>query len=66
MGVVGGLVFGLALTRYIQSLLYQVKATDIGMLALPCSIILVVACVASVPALLRAIHVDPSTMLRAD
>jgi predicted permease len=66
MGVVAGLVFGLALTRYTQSLLYQVKATDIGMLALPCSIILAVACVAAVPALLRAIHVDPSTMLRAD
>jgi predicted permease len=66
MGVVAGLVFGLALTRYIQSLLYQVKATDIGMLALPCSIIVAVACVAAVPALLRAIHVDPSTMLRAD
>jgi putative ABC transport system permease protein len=66
MGVVTGLVSGLALTRYVQSLLYQVKATDIGMLALPCSIILAVACVAAVPALLRAIHVDPSTMLRAD
>jgi len=66
MGVVAGLVSGLALTRYIQSLLYQVKATDIGMLALPCSIIVAVACVAAVPALLRAIHVDPSTMLRAD
>jgi predicted permease len=66
MGVVAGLVSGLALTRYIQSLLYQVRATDIGMLALPCSIIVAVACVAAVPALLRAIHVDPSTMLRAD
>jgi putative ABC transport system permease protein len=66
VGMVAGLVFGLGLTRYIQSLLYQVKATDIAMLALPCSIILAVACVAAVPALLRAIHVDPSTMLRAD
>ena len=66
MGVFAGLVCGLGLTRYIQSLLYQVKATDIVMLALPCSIILAVACIAAVPALLRAIHVDPSTMLRAD
>jgi predicted lysophospholipase L1 biosynthesis ABC-type transport system permease subunit len=65
-GVFAGLVLGLGLTRYIQSLLYQVKATDMVMLALPCSIILAVACVAAVPALLRAIHVDPSTMLRAD
>jgi putative ABC transport system permease protein len=65
-GVFAGLVCGLAVTRYIQSLLYQVRATDIVMLALPCSIILAVACTAAVPALLRAIHVDPSTMLRAD
>jgi putative ABC transport system permease protein len=65
-GVFAGLVFGLGLTRYIQSLLYEVKATDIAMIALPCSIILAIACIAAVPALLRAIHVDPSTMLRAD
>jgi predicted permease len=65
-GVFAGLVCGLGVTRYIQSLLYQVRATDIVMLAVPCSIILAVACMAAVPALLRAIHVDPSTMLRAD
>jgi ABC-type antimicrobial peptide transport system permease subunit len=65
-GVFAGLVCGLAVTRYIQSLLYEVRATDIVMLALPCLIILAVACMAAVPALLRAIHVDPSTMLRAD
>jgi ABC-type antimicrobial peptide transport system permease subunit len=65
-GVFAGLVFGLGLTRYIQSLLYEVKATDIAMIALPCSIILAIACVAAVPALLRAIHIDPSTMLRSD
>jgi ABC-type antimicrobial peptide transport system permease subunit len=65
-GVLAGLVVGLGSVRYIQSLLYQVRATDIGMLALPCSIILAVVCVAAVPAILRAIHVDPGTMLRAD
>jgi ABC-type antimicrobial peptide transport system permease subunit len=65
-GVFAGLLLGLGLTRFLQSLLYGVKATDIFMLALPCSIILAVSCVAAVPALLRAIHVDPSTMLRAD
>jgi ABC-type antimicrobial peptide transport system permease subunit len=65
-GVFVGLAVGLGSTRYIQSLLYQVKATDIVMLALPCAIILAVACIAAVPALLRAIHVDPGTMLRAE
>ena len=65
-GMLAGLVCGLGLTRSIQSLLYEVKATDIVMLALPCSIILAVACIAALPAILRAIKVDPSTMLRAD
>jgi predicted permease len=65
-GVFVGLVVGVGLTRYIQSLLYQVRATDIVMLALPCSMILAAACIAAVPALLRAIHVDPGTMLRAE
>ena len=64
-GVLAGLVVGLGLTRFIQSLLYQVSATDIVMLALPCSIILAVACIAALPALLRAIHIDPGTLLRA-
>jgi putative ABC transport system permease protein len=65
-GIFAGLLLGLGLTRYIQSLLYEVKATDIAMIALPCSIILAIACIVAVPALLRAIHVDPSTMLRSD
>jgi hypothetical protein len=43
-----------------------VQATDIGRLVLPCSIILTVIGMAAVPAILRAIHVDPGTMLRAD
>ena len=66
IGVFAGLVAGVGSARYIESLLYQVKATDIRMLALPCLIILTVICVAAMPAILRAIHVDPGTMLRAD
>jgi ABC-type antimicrobial peptide transport system permease subunit len=66
IGMFAGLLFGLGLARYIESLLYQVRATDFAMLALPCSIILAVICMAAVPAILRAIHVDPGTMLRAD
>jgi O-antigen/teichoic acid export membrane protein len=65
-GLFAGLGLGLTLVRYVQSLLYQVKATDPGALALPCLIILAVICIAAVPAVLRAIHIDPATMLRAD
>jgi ABC-type antimicrobial peptide transport system permease subunit len=66
MGLFAGLVSGLALVRYIQSLLYQVKATDFGPLVLPGLIILIVICIAAIPAVLRAMHIDPATMLRSD
>jgi predicted permease len=65
-GLFAGLGLGLTLVRYVQSLLYQVKATDPGALALPCLIILAVICIAAVPAVLRAIRIDPATMLRSD
>ncbi len=66
LGVFAGVLLGLGLARSLQSLLYQVEATDLGMLVLPCAIILAVICIAAVPAILRAIHIDPGSMLRAD
>jgi ABC-type antimicrobial peptide transport system permease subunit len=66
MGAFAGLALGLVSVRYIQSLLYQVSATDFGVLALPCSMILAVIGIAALPAIFRAIHVDPVTMLRAE
>jgi hypothetical protein len=35
VGALAGLALGMASVRYIETLLYQVKATDSGMLALP-------------------------------
>ena len=35
LGALAGLALGMASVRYIESLLYQVKATDLAMLALP-------------------------------
>jgi hypothetical protein len=35
VGALAGLVLGMASVRYIETLLYQVKATDPPMLALP-------------------------------
>ena len=61
-----GLTLGLAAARSIESLLYGVKATDVAMLALPSLTILGSALVAALPAVLRAVHIDPAAMLRAD
>jgi putative ABC transport system permease protein len=66
VGAFAGLVIGMASQRFVQSLLYQVSATDVGVLALPGLLILVVLSIAAIPAIFRAIQVDPVTMLRTD
>ena len=66
VGAVVGLALGMVSVRYIETLLYQVKATDIGMLALPSLVILVAAVLAALPAVVRAVRIDPVTMLRSD
>jgi putative ABC transport system permease protein len=66
IGAVAGLALGLASVRYIESLLYQVKATDAGVLAVPCLTILFAVVIAAVPAVLRALRIDPVAMLRVE
>ncbi len=65
VGAVVGLGLGMASSRYIASLLYQVKMTDPGVLAFPSLIILATALLAAVPAVIRALRIDPVAMLRA-
>jgi ABC-type lipoprotein release transport system permease subunit len=52
--------------RLIESLFYQVKATDLQILALPSLAILAGALLAALPAVIRAVRIDPVTMLRAE
>jgi len=66
IGAVAGLALGLASVRYIESLLYQVKATDAGVLAIPCLTILLAVVIAALPAVLRAMRIDPVAMLRVE
>jgi len=66
VGACIGLFLGLVSIRYIQSLLYQVKATDAAMLAVPWLTVLVATFLAAVPAVMRAIRIDPMTILRAE
>jgi len=65
-GAAAGLVIGLVSVRYIGSLFYEVKATDPAMLALPSLAILATALLAAVPAVIRAVRIDPAAMLRAE
>src|SRR5271155_3101360 len=66
LGAVAGLTLGLSSVRYVESLLYQVKATDAGVLAIPFLTILLAVVIAAVPPVLRALRIDPVAMLRVE
>jgi predicted permease len=65
-GALAGLALGTVSVRYIESLFYDVKATDVGALAVPSFTILAAAIVAAAPAVIRAVRIDPAEMLRAE
>jgi ABC-type antimicrobial peptide transport system permease subunit len=66
LGAAAGVGVGMVSVRFIESLFYQVKATDLPMLAPPSLAILAGAFLAAVPAVIRAVRIDPITMLRAE
>jgi putative ABC transport system permease protein len=66
VGAVAGLALGMGSARYIEALLFQVRATDAAMMALPSLAILFAASVAAAPAVVRAIQIDPVTILRSE
>jgi putative ABC transport system permease protein len=65
-GALAGLVLSLAVARYIQALLYQVKPGDPAMPLLPSVTILAVALLAALPAVFHAVRIDPVAVLRAE
>ena len=65
-GSLAGLVLGMELVHYVATLVFQVKATDVTMLAIPLVTITATALLAALPALVRAIRIDPASMLRSD
>ena len=65
-GTLVGVAGGLASARYIESLLYEVKPTDLPMLTLPTVAILAVTLLAATPAVVRAVRIDPVMILRSE
>jgi predicted permease len=65
-GSLAGLALGLASVRYIESLLYQVKATDPGALAAPSLALFATAVLAALPPVIRATRIDPAQVLRSE
>lgn len=65
-GTVLGGAIGLLLEPRIESLLYDVRASDLGVLAVPLMTIAMITLVTAVPAVIRGIRIDPAEMLRAE
>ena len=66
IGALAGVGLGMVSARYIETLFYEVKATDAGMLALPAVSILAAAILAAMPPVIRAVRIDPVKMLRSE
>ncbi len=65
-GTFAGLLLGIGSVRFVRALLYEVRATESGVLAAPAAAILAVALVASLPAVVRAVRIDPIATLRSE
>jgi ABC-type antimicrobial peptide transport system permease subunit len=66
VGALAGLTLGMASVHYLESLLYQVKASDLSMLVVPSLAIIAAALLAALPAVIRAVRIDPVSMLRSE
>ncbi len=66
LGAAAGVGLGMISVRYIESLFYQVKASDVQMLALPALAILAGALLAALRPVIHAVRIDPASMLRVE
>ena len=65
-GIAAGVLAALALTRYLATLLYGVKATDVAVYAAVCTLLAVVAAAGCWIPARRATAVDPAVVLREE
>jgi len=66
VGVAGGLALGISLARFIDALLFGVKATDPAMLLWAALAIVAAAALAALPVVIRAVRTDPASLLRTE
>jgi ABC-type antimicrobial peptide transport system permease subunit len=66
LGLFAGLVIVRVADKALQTVLYQVHATDPAALIAAMSVLLAAAALACAPALLRAMRVDPAEGLRVE
>jgi ABC-type antimicrobial peptide transport system permease subunit len=64
VGITVGLAGGFASSRFVSSLLFEVKPSDFGSVALPLCFLLLASGLAAIRPALRSTRVDPMTALR--
>jgi predicted permease len=66
MGLAGGIAGGFALTRFVSTLLFEVKPSDFPSVALPLICLLAASGLAALAPAMRAVRVDPTVALREE
>ncbi|HEY9126534.1 MAG TPA: hypothetical protein VIM62_05370, partial [Acidobacteriaceae bacterium] len=66
LGAGVGAILGMTSVRYVQTLLFGVHGVAASMFLAPTFVLLAAVLLAAFPAVLRAVHIDPTVMLRAD
>jgi putative ABC transport system permease protein len=65
-GAAIGAALRIASVRYVGTLLYGVKGSDLVMLTGPALVLLAIALLSALPVIARASRIDPKIMLRAE
>ena len=66
LGSAAGLAGGIAGASVVESFLFEVKASDPGMIALPLVTLFAAALLAALPPAIRAVRIDPARTLRSE
>jgi predicted permease len=66
LGAAAGIAGGVASARVVQTLLFDVKATDVGIIVVPLLTLLFAAILAALPPAIRAVRIDPARTLRSE
>ena len=66
VGAILGLALALVFGRLVESILFEVKATDASTIATPLLTLAVAAALAAVPPAIRAVRIDPAQTLRSE
>jgi ABC-type antimicrobial peptide transport system permease subunit len=66
VGSIAGLAAGLGFGRLVESILFNVEATDASAITLPLAILAIAAVLAALPPAIRAVRIDPAQTLRSE